>query len=36
MHLLDMTYIVMRSAEEFDRFSLTPPVLGVCVLLTKK
>ena len=36
MHLLDMTSIVMRSAEEFDRFSLTPPVLGVCALLIKK
>ena len=36
MHLLDMTSIVMRSTEEFDRFSLTPSVLGVCVLLIKK
>ena len=36
MHLLDMTSIVMRSAEEFDRFSLTPPVLGDCALLIKK
>ena len=36
MHLLDMTSIVMRPAEEFVRFSVTPPVLGVCVLLIKK